>query len=204
MSFFKRVATMTAASLFILGAEAALASVKVGEAAPNFSLSGEDGKAHSLADYQGKTVVLEWTNADCPFVKKHYSSGNMQSLQKTYTGKDVVWLSVISSAPGKQGAVDAAGAAAIIKAKAASPTHVLLDPKGEVGRLFEAKTTPHLFIVDAKGKLAYAGGIDSEASADPADIATATPYVKNALDELLAGKTVTAAVTKPYGCSIKY
>lgn len=176
----------------------------MGEPAPQFSLSGEDSKVHSLADYQGKIVVLEWTNADCPFVKKHYSSNNMQSLQKTYTGKDVVWLSINSSAQGKQGAVDAAGAASVIKAKGAAPTHVLLDTKGEVGHLFDAKTTPHMFIVDAKGKLAYAGSIDSEASADPADIATATPYVKNALDELLAGKAVTTAVTKPYGCSIKY
>ena len=204
MSLLKRVAATTIASLFVLAAEVAVAAVKVGDAAPNFSLAGADGQTHSLADYKGKTVVLEWTNADCPFVKKHYSGGNMQSLQKTYTGKDVVWLSIISSAPGKQGAVDAAGATAIVKAKGAAPTQVLLDGKGDVGRLYEAKTTPHLFIIDKSGKLAYAGGIDSEASADPADIATATPYVKNALDELLAGKPITTSVTKPYGCSIKY
>lgn len=203
MSLLKRIVATTAASLFVLSAEVAIASVKVGEAAPNFSLAGEDGKTHSLADYKGKTVVLEWTNAECPFVKKHYS-GNMQSLQKTYTGKDVVWLSINSSAPGKQGAVDAAGAAAIVKEKGAAPTHVLLDGKGEVGRLYDAKTTPHMFIVDKSGKLAYAGGIDSEPSADPADIPSSTPYVKNALDELIAGKAVTTAVTKPYGCGIKY
>ena len=201
MHLVNRIALATAASLFAIAAQA---SVKVGDAAPNFSLAGEDGKPHALADYKGKTVVLEWTNAECPFVKKHYSGGNMQSLQKTYTGKDVVWLSINSSAPGKQGAVDAASAAAIVKEKGAAPTHVLLDGKGEVGRLYEAKTTPHMFVVDKNGKLAYAGGIDSEASADPADIASATPYVKNALDELLAGKTVSTAVTKPYGCSIKY
>lgn len=204
MSLLKRVAATTVASLFILAAEVAMASVKVGEPAPNFSLAGADGQTHSLADYKGKTVVLEWTNADCPFVKKHYSGGNMQSLQKTYTGKDVVWLSIISSAPGKQGHVDAAGASKIVKEKSAMPTQVLLDGKGDVGRLYEAKTTPHLFIIDKSGKLVYAGGIDSEPSADPADIATATPYVKNALDELLAGKPVTTAVTRPYGCSIKY
>lgn len=203
MRFLKHLAASTVASLLILSAEVAVAAVKVGEAAPNFSLAGEDGKTHALADYKGKTVVLEWTNADCPFVKKHYA-GNMQSLQKTYTAKDVVWLSINSSAPGKQGHVDAAGAAAIVQQKGAKPTHVLLDGKGEVGRLYEAKTTPHMFIVDQSGKLAYAGGIDSEASADPADIASATPYVKNALNELLAGKAVTTAVTKPYGCSIKY
>lgn len=204
MSLLKRVTATTVASLFILAAEVAVAAVKVGEPAPNFSLAGADGQTHALADYKGKTVVLEWTNAECPFVKKHYSGGNMQSLQKTYTGKDVVWLSIISSAPGKQGHVDAAAASKIVKEKSAAPTQVLLDAKGEVGRLYEAKTTPHLFIIDKSGKLAYAGGIDSEPSADPADIATATPYVKNALDELLAGKTVTTSVTKPYGCSIKY
>lgn len=183
---------------------AAQAAVKVGEAAPDFTLGGDDGKTHSLADYRGKTVVLEWTNDGCPFVKKQYSSGNMQSLQKTYTGKDVVWLSVVSSAPGKQGHVNAAQAAALSQSRAAAPSHVLLDEKGAVGHLYEAKTTPQMFVVDAAGKLTYAGAIDSIPSADPADIATATPYLKNALDETLAGKPVTVAVTKPYGCSVKY
>ncbi len=201
MQLFNRIALTTAANVFAIAAQAA---VKVGEAAPNFSLAGADGKTHSLADYKGKTVVLEWTNAECPFVKKHYSQGNMQGLQKTYTGKDVVWLSINSSAPGKQGSLDTASATALIKEKGAAATQLLLDGKGDVGRLYEAKTTPHMYIVDKSGKLAYAGGIDSEPSADPADIATATPYVKNALDELLAGKSVTTAVTKPYGCSIKY
>jgi len=199
MHLFNRIALATAASVFAIAAQAA----KVGEAAPNFTLPGHDGKPHSLSDFKGKTVVLEWTNADCPFVKKHYA-GNMQALQKTYTGKDVVWLSVNSSAPGKQGHVDAAAATKIVQDKGAAPTLVLLDGKGEVGKLYEAKTTPHMFVIDKAGKLAYAGGIDSEPSADPADVATATPYVKNALDELLAGKPVTTAVTKPYGCSIKY
>ena len=201
MHLFNRIALTAAASVFALAAHAA---AKVGEAAPNFTLPANEGKTHSLADYKGKTVVLEWTNAECPFVKKHYSGGNMQSLQKAYTGKDVVWLSINSSAPGKQGAVDAAGATAIVKEKSAAPTLVMLDAKGEVGRLYEAKTTPHMYVIDKTGKLVYAGGIDSEPSADPADIATATPYVKNALDEVLAGKAVTTAVTKPYGCSVKY
>lgn len=200
MQIFNRLTLTAAVSLFALAAQAA---VKVGDPAPNFSLQAEDGRTHSLADYKGKTVVLEWTNSGCPFVKKHYA-GNMQSLQKTYTAKDVVWLSIISSASGKQGYVDAAGAATIVKTQGAAPTHVLLDSKGDVGHLYEAKTTPQLFIVNKAGKLAYAGGIDSEASADPADIATATPYVKNALDELLAGQPVTTAVTRPYGCSVKY
>lgn len=200
MSLIKKLSLAATGALLALSAQA---SVKVGEAAPNFSLPGDDGKTHSLADYKGKTVVLEWTNADCPFVKKHYA-GNMQALQKAYTAKDVVWLSVISSAPGKQGHVDAAGAAALSKERGATPTRVLLDDKGTVGRLYDAKTTPHMYVVDGSGKLAYAGGIDSVASADAADIPTATPYVKNALDEVLAGKAVTVATTKPYGCSIKY
>ena len=180
MPLFNRIALATAASVFAIAAQAA----KVGDAAPNFTLPGHDGKPHSLSDFKGKTVV--------------------QALQKTYTGKDVVSLSVNSSAPGKQGHVDAASATKIVQEKGAAPTLVLLDGKGEVGKLYEAKTTPHMFVIDKAGKLAYAGGIDSEPSADPADVATATPYVKNALDELLAGKPVTTAVTKPYGCSIKY
>lgn len=200
MSLIRKLTLAAGGALLALSAQA---SVKVGEAAPNFSLPGDDGKTHSLADYKGKTVVLEWTNDGCPFVKKHYA-GNMQSLQKAYTAKGVVWLSVISSAPGKQGHVDATGAAALSKERDAAPTRVLLDDKGTVGRLYEAKTTPHMFIVDGSGKLVYAGGIDSVASADAEDIPGATPYVKNALDEVLAGKAVTVASTKPYGCSIKY
>ncbi|MDP3858637.1 MAG: thioredoxin family protein [Stagnimonas sp.] len=201
MSLIHKLTLAATGALLALSAQA---GVKLGEPAPAFSLPGDDGKTHALADYQGKTVVLEWTNDGCPFVKKHYGSGNMQSLQKTYTGKGVVWLSMISSAPGKQGHVDAAGAAALSKARGAAPTEVLLDDQGTVGRLYEAKTTPHLYVIDSSGKLVYAGGIDSVASADADDIPTATPYVKNALDEVLAGKAVTVASTKPYGCSIKY
>lgn len=201
MSLIRQIAATSLAGLFILSAEAA---VKVGESAPAFNLPGDDGKTHALADYRGKTVVLEWTNDGCPFVKKQYSSGNMQSLQKNYTAKDVVWLSIVSSAPGKQGAIDAAQAAALTASRQAAPTHVLLDPQGTVGRLYAAKTTPHMFVIDKTGQLVYDGSIDSIASADPADIAQATPYVKNALDEVLAGKPVTVATTKPYGCSIKY
>lgn len=200
MSLLNKLSLAAAGALLALSAQAA---VKVGEPAPAFSLPGDDGKTHALADYRGKTVVLEWTNDGCPFVKKHYA-GNMQSLQKTYTAKDVVWLSVVSSAPGKQGSVDAAGAKALTQSRGAAPTSVLLDPTGEVGRLYDAKTTPHMYVIDGKGKLVYAGAIDSNPSADPADIPAATPYVKNALDETLAGKPVTVAVTKPYGCSIKY
>ena len=200
MRLSHRFATLTASALMAFAAHAA---PKVGEAAPAFTLPAHDGKTHSLSDYKGKTVVLEWTNAECPFVKKHYA-GNMQALQKTYTGKDVVWLSINSSATGKQGHVDAAGATKLVMDKGAAPTLVMLDPAGTVGKAYDAKTTPHMFVIDKAGTLVYAGAIDSEPSADPADIPAATPYVKNALDEVLAGKPVTNAVTKPYGCGVKY
>ena len=196
-----RSLTLVAASLFAVAAQAAAV---VGQPAPAFTLQGADGKTHSLADYSGKTVVLEWTNDGCPFVKKHYSGGNMQGLQKTLTGKGVVWLSIISSAPGKQGHVDAAGANALSQSRNAVPSQVLMDEKGSVGRLYDAKTTPHMYVVSPDGKLAYAGGIDSLATSDAADVAKATPYLKNAVEEVLAGKAVSTPVTKPYGCSIKY
>jgi peroxiredoxin len=190
--------------LLMLAAGAGHAAAKVGEPAPGFTLPGSDGKSYSLADFKGKYVVLEWTNHECPFVKKHYNSGNMQSQQKELTGKGAVWLSVISSAPGKQGHVDAATASALTRARAAAPTAVLLDPSGEVGRKYEAKTTPHMYIVAPDGRLIYMGGIDSVPSSDTDDIPGATPYVKVALAEAMAGKPVANASTKPYGCSIKY
>ena len=188
----------------MLATGAVLAAPKVGEPAPDFTLTGADGKSHSLADYQGKYVVLEWTNHDCPFVKKHYKSGNMQAQQKELTGKGAVWLSIVSSAPGKQGHVDAAKANDLTKTRGAAPTAVLLDPSGDVGKKYDAKTTPHMFIVDPAGKLIYMGGIDSIPSSDADDIAKATPYVKVALAEAMAGKPVKDASTKPYGCSVKY
>ncbi|WP_273454707.1 thioredoxin family protein [Nevskia ramosa] len=183
---------------------AAWAAPSVGAPAPAFSAVDSNGKTVSLADYKGKHVVLEWTNDGCPFVKKHYGSGNMQSLQKEFTAQNVVWLSVISSAPGQQGYVDGAAANKLTAARGAAPTAVLLDPKGDIGRLYGAKTTPHLFVIDPAGKLEYAGGIDSIASPDPADIAGATPFLKVALTEALAGKAISTPVTKPYGCSVKY
>ena len=188
----------------LLATGLAHAAPKVGEAAPDFSLPGADGKTHALADYKGKYVVLEWTNHDCPFVKKHYKSGNMQSTQKELTGKGAVWLSVVSSAPGKQGHVDAAKATELTKSRGAAPTAVLLDPSGDVGRKYEAKTTPHMYVVAPDGKLIYMGGIDSIPSSDAEDIAKATPYVKVALAEAMGGKPVTNSSTKPYGCSVKY
>ena len=177
---------------------------RIGRPAPEFSATDSHGKTVSLADYHGKLVVLEWTNDGCPFVQHYYKHGNMQALQKEYTGKGVVWLTVISSAPGTQGYADGARADQLTSQREAAPSAVLLDPSGKVGRLYDAKTTPHMFIIDPAGKLIYAGGIDSLPSTDPADIARASPYVKTALDEALAGKAVSKPLTSPYGCSVKY
>ncbi|MGQ0586435.1 MAG: thioredoxin family protein [Gammaproteobacteria bacterium] len=198
-----RLKTAVAFAALVLASGLAQAAPKVGEAAPAFTLPGADGKSYSLADFKGKYVVLEWTNHDCPFVKKHYN-GNMQSTQKELTGKGAVWLSVVSSAPGKQGHVDAARATELTQKRGAAPTAVLLDPSGDVGRKYEAKTTPHMYIVAPDGKLIYMGGIDSIPSSDASDIAQATPYVKVALAEAMSGKPLTNASTKPYGCSVKY
>jgi peroxiredoxin len=192
-------------SLGLTAAAAQAAQVPaVGQPAPAFTAVDSNGKSESLADYHGKYVVLEWTNDGCPFVKHYYSHGAMQALQKEYTGKGVVWLSVISSAPGEQGYATGEQANHLTSERGAAPSAVLLDPSGAVGHLYGAKTTPDMYIIDPKGTLIYAGGIDSIASTDPDDIAKATPYVKNALDEAMAGKPVSAAVTKPYGCSVKY
>jgi len=197
--------SILAGLLLCLGAaEAAQAAAKVGEAAPAFSTVDSNGKNVSLADYKGKYVVLEWTNNECPFVRKHYGSGNMQAQQKEFTSKGVVWFTVISSAPGKQGHLDGKEANELTKSRNASPTAVLLDEKGDVGRLYGAKTTPHMFVIDPNGKLIYAGGIDSIASPDVEDLPKATQYVKVALTEAMSGKPVSQAVTAPYGCSVKY
>ena len=179
-------------------------AVTSGDAAPDFKLKSASGKEVSLSDYKGKIVVLEWKNHGCPFVKKHYDSGNMQGLQKKYTGKDVIWLSIISSAEGKQGYVDEAGAKADIAQYKSSATEVLLDPKGEVGRLYGAKTTPHMFVVAKDGKLAYQGAIDSTPDTDVSSVKAAKNYVAVAIDELQAGKKVTQPATQSYGCSVKY
>ena len=175
-----------------------------GEAAPDFTLSDSKGTSHKLSDFRGKFVVLEWLNHECPFVKKHYSGGNMQKLQKEYTGKGVIWLSIISSAPGKQGHRTGPQADADTKDKDAAPTAVLLDPAGEVGQKYGTKTTPEMFVIDKEGKVIYAGAIDSIRSTDSADIAKAENHVRAALDAALAGKPVPTPKTTPYGCSVKY
>ncbi len=180
------------------------AAVEPGEEAPDFTLTDSKGTSHKLSDFRGKLVVLEWLNHECPFVKKHYSGGDMQKLQKEYTAKGVVWLSIISSAPGKQGHRTGPQADADTKDKNANPTAVLLDPAGEVGQKYEAKTTPEMFVLDKEGKILYAGAIDSIKSTDSADIAKAENHVRAALDAALAGQPVPTPKTKPYGCSVKY
>ena len=175
-----------------------------GEAAPEFTLTDSKGTSHKLSDFRGKFVVLEWLNHECPFVKKHYSSGNMQKLQQEYTAKGVVWLSIISSAPGKQGHRTGPQAEADTKDKNAAPTAVLLDPSGEVGKKYDAKTTPEMFLLDKEGKILYAGAIDSIKSTDSADIAKAENHVRQALNAALAGQPVPKPKTTPYGCSVKY
>jgi peroxiredoxin len=182
----------------------ARASAVIGQAAPAFTLADSNGRARSLTDFQGKVVVLEWWNPECPFVGKHYGSGNMQRLQREWTARGVVWLTVNSSAAGQQGHVDGAKANALVKEKGVASTAVLLDPDGKVGRAYGAKTTPHLFVIDGKGTLVYAGGIDDKPSTDQADIATAKNYVAAALSEATAGRPVTIPSTQSYGCGVKY
>ena len=183
---------------------AAQAAAKIGEAAPAFEVAGVAGKPVKLSDFKGKYVVLEWTNEGCPFVQKHYKTGNMQGLQKEFAGKDVAWLTVFSSAEGKQGHVDAAGAKKFAADYKTASTAMLLDEKGTVGKLYDAKTTPHMYVIDAAGKLIYMGGIDDTPSADSADIPNSKNFVRLALNEALVGKPVTTPVSKPYGCSVKY
>ena len=179
-------------------------AVKVGDPAPGFNGKDSNGKVQKLSDYRGKYVVLEWHNRQCPYVNKHYSSGNMQKLQKAWTAKGVVWFTVISSAPGKQGYVTAEEENAYLKEVNASPTAVLLDPTGELGHLYSAKTSPHMFVINPQGILIYDGAIDDKPTTDLEDIATATNYLNLALDEAMAGEQVETQVTRPYGCSVKY
>ena len=179
-------------------------AAKVGAPAPDFSAKDIDGKTVKLSGYQGKYVVLEWHNQGCPYVKKHYNSSNMQKLQAKWTQKGVIWLSIISSAKGKEGYVTADEEKTYLKEKSASPTDVLLDSDGIAGKLYSAKTTPHMFVIDPKGTLIYDGAIDDKPSTDVKDVEGAKNYVSAALDEAMAGKPVTTSSTRPYGCSVKY
>lgn len=192
------------AGLLLAAAAACHAEAVVGKPAPDFSLPDANGQQHSLKGHKGRFVVLEWVNPECPFVKKHYGSGNMQALQRESTGKGVAWLSINSSAAGKQGHLTPALAKDFQKAQGVASTAILLDPDGAVGRLYGAKTTPHLFVIDPKGVLIYAGAIDDKPSTDPADIPGATNYVRQVLAEAMAGKPVSKSETRSYGCSVKY
>ena len=179
-------------------------SPPVGSTAPDISATDSKGKTQTLSQYKGKYVVLEWFNPECPFVKKHYGSGNMQKLQEEFTGKGVVWLTIDSSAPGLEGNLTAEQANAKVAEWKAHLSAFLLDPDGKAGRTYAAKNTPHMFVINPDGKIIYEGAIDSKPTANASDIASSTNYVKAALDESLAGKTVTTPSSRPYGCSVKY
>ena len=195
---------LTIVASFVTTALYAFDPPPVGGAAPDFSLTDAKGKTHSLAQYKGKYVVLEWFNPECPFVKKHYGSGNMQKLQEEYTNKGVTWLTIDSSAPGTEGSLSADAASKVTTGWKTQQTALLLDPEGKAGRAYGAKNTPNMVVINPEGKIVYEGAIDSKATPNPADIPNSTNYVKVALDESLEGKPVTTSTTKPYGCSVKY
>ena len=205
--FNRRNLMLTAAAVLatasVGGATAQGAGPVIGQPAPNFSAPDADGRTRSLAQYRGKTVVLEWTNADCPYVKKHYS-GAMQALQRDATRDGVVWLSIVSSAPGEQGHVTGPQAKQLTVSRKAAPTAVLLDPSGAVGRLYGAKTTPHMFVINPQGRVVYAGGIDDVATNKVEDLKRAKPLVRLALADVKAGRPVAIASSRPYGCNVKY
>lgn len=182
----------------------AAAPPEVGAPAPDFTLQGTDGQTYTLSDLEGQYVVLEWLNFGCPYVGKHYGSGNMQALQEAYTGKDVVWLSVVSSAPGKQGHHPPAEMNAKNAEYGGAQTAILMDESGEVGRAYGAQTTPHMYVISPEGTLLYKGGIDDKPTTNEADVETAQNYVAGALDAALSGEEVRTKTAPPYGCSVKY
>jgi peroxiredoxin len=180
------------------------AAAKVSEPAPAFTAASSTGGTVSLAQFKGKVVVLEWTNHDCPYVRKHYESGNMPALQREAASQGVVWLSIISSAPGEQGHVSPAQANDLTTSRNAAPAAVLLDPKGTVGKQYGATNTPHMYVIDKAGVLVYAGAIDDKPTARTSDIQGANNYVRAALQAVLAGRPVKTPVTRAYGCTVKY
>jgi peroxiredoxin len=188
----------------LVAAGTAVAAPQIGQSAPEFTLTDSNGQSHNLSDFKGKFVVLEWLNHGCPFVQKHYDGGNMQGLQKEYTGKDVVWLSIASSAPGKQGHMSPEETNKAKEEKGSAATAILIDEDGTVGKLYDAKVTPELYVINPEGTLVYMGAIDDKKSVDAADVAGAKNYVKQALDEALAGNPVSEPATEAYGCSVKY
>ena len=195
------VATAAAA---LVPAVAWAAPPDLGKPAPLFTGTDSNGKTWSLADLKGKVVVIETTNHQCPYVGKHYRSGNMQAQQREATAKGVIWLTVAASAPGEEGYVNASQANELTRTRSAAPTAVILDPQSKIARAYGATVTPHMYIIDAAGILVYKGGIDSIPSADTADVPKATQYVRVALDQILSGKQIAEASTRPYGCSLKY
>lgn len=196
--------TLLAAGALAVFAAPAMAKTPTGNAAPNFNVTDTAGNAHSLSSLRGKTVILEWTNDQCPYVVKHYGADNMQQTQKDLAGGNTVWITVNSSAPGKQGYVTPAQADALTASRGAAPSAVVLDPSGTFGRAYDAKTTPHMYIIDPAGTLVYQGAIDSNRSSDPATIPGATNHVRAAMADLSAGNPVANNDTQPYGCTIKY
>jgi peroxiredoxin len=176
----------------------------VNQQAPDFTLTAADGETHSLSDFEGKYVVLEWLNYGCPFVQKHYESGNMQKLQESYTEKDVVWLSIVSSAEGKQGHYPPQEMMEQKEKHNGEMTAILMDTSGEVGKMYGAQVTPHMYVINPEGQLIYKGGIDDKPTTDTADIEGATNYVKMALDQATSGEEVAVQTARPYGCSVKY
>jgi peroxiredoxin len=198
------IARSMAFALLLLAAPLLYSAVKVGQPAPDFTGTASDGKSYHLADYRGKFVVLEWHNNGCPYTQKHYKSGNMQKLQKQWTAQGVVWFTVLSSATGKQGYMNASDENNYMTKMGAGPTAALLDPTGAVGHLYDAKTTPQMIVVNPQGVIIYDGAIDNRPTEDVRDIPVATNYVNLALEQALAGKPVETAATRPYGCSVKY
>ena len=195
---------MSIVAILVLVSGASLAQVTVNQKSPDFTLTDTNGQKHSLADYKGKFVVLEWFNPDCPFVKKHYDSGNIPGLQKQYTAKGVVWLSIDSSAAGEEGNYPPQGLNKFMTDKGAAPTAVFADNDGKVGHLYGAQTTPHMFVIAPDGSLIYQGAIDDTPGADIADLKTAKNYVSAVLEAAMNGKPVAVSTTKSYGCSVKY
>jgi peroxiredoxin len=203
-SFSASISIAMALFVFLFVGLSAGNATRVGDRAPDFTATDSNGRVHKLSEYHDKFVVLEWTNRGCPYTQKHYNSGNMQRLQREWTSRGVIWLTVISSAPGKQGYVKAAEENAYVKQVNAAPTAVLLDPTGVLGHLYDAKTTPHMFIIDTKGILIYNGAIDDRPTTDLADVNGARNYLSLALEEATSGKPVSIPTTRPYGCSVKY
>jgi peroxiredoxin len=203
-TFCLMLSAMIPIAIILCAATLLFAAAKVGDPAPTFTATASDGKTYKLADYRGKYVVLEWHNNGCPYVGNQYNSGNMQKLQKQWTSKGVVWFTILSSAPGKQGFVTASDENAYIAKMQAAPTAALLDPSGEIGHSYDAKTSPQMVVINPQGVVIYDGAIDDKPTTDLADVPGATNYVSLALEQSMAGKSVATPVTRPYGCSVKY